>query len=385
MKKKKKVIQTLSFLGILCLSILLGYFAGKFGLKIAFQLPKLGILGLFLLIIPIVFFVIAFHEAGHAIAGIKVGFDFRMYVVGPFLWEKEQGKWKFKWNKNVNIAGGMVLCLPIGVAKLSKRFMVYAAGGPIASLVLSLFAGTFFYLLLPTDASGHTILRLFSYSCLMLSFFSILIFVVTTIPFHSGGFSSDGARVLRLIKGGEAAKLEILFLKIVTEITSGIRPSKLNKTDLESALTIALQLNAPFLVYIYGFLHQVSFDEGNIMDAEKYLQAYIEYANEIPEGIRNSVWLDAAFFYAYAKNDMDTATAYFIQFKPAAMIPKALILATEAVMHFRKNEIALGIEKRIAAEKELPNMIDKGGAIALSEKLLTFNSLSNSSTTVSME
>ncbi|MDP1842201.1 MAG: M50 family metallopeptidase [Sediminibacterium sp.] len=373
MKKKNNNIQILRFLGIMCLSILLGYFAGKFGFKLAFTLPKLGIIGLFLLIVPIVFFVIAFHEAGHAVAGIKVGFDFRMYVVGPFLWEREQGKWIFKWNKNVNIAGGMVLCLPVGVANLNKRFLVYAAGGPIASLILSFFSSILFYWLLPTDTAGHNILRLVSYSCLILSFFSFLIFVVTAIPFHSGGFSSDGARVLRLIKGGEAARLEILFLKIVTEVTSGIRPSKLNKNDLEAALAIALELNAPFLVYIYGFLHQVTFDEGNIVDAEKYLQAYIEHANDIPEGIRNSVWLDAAFFYAFAKQDMENATAYFNQFKPAAMIPKAQILATEAVLYFHKNEFELFIEKRIAAEKELPNMIDKGGAIALREKLYSIN------------
>jgi len=35
-----------------------------------------------------------------------------MYVIGPFLWAKEQNNWLFKWNKNVNTAGGLVICLP---------------------------------------------------------------------------------------------------------------------------------------------------------------------------------------------------------------------------------------------------------------------------------
>jgi hypothetical protein len=38
-----------------------------------------------------------------------MNFDFRMYVVGPLLWDKEEKGWRFKWNKIVNTFGGFVI------------------------------------------------------------------------------------------------------------------------------------------------------------------------------------------------------------------------------------------------------------------------------------
>jgi len=66
--------------------------------------------------------VIAVHEMGHAIAGIAVKFDFKTYVVGPFMWEKDEIGWRFKWNRNVNTAGGLVICMPIGTENYPNDF-----------------------------------------------------------------------------------------------------------------------------------------------------------------------------------------------------------------------------------------------------------------------
>jgi uncharacterized membrane protein len=84
--------------------------------------------------VPLFFIVIGVHAAGHAVAGVWVNFDFKMYVVGPFMWEKELTGWKFKWNKNVNTFGGMAICLPVRTENLPIRFSIYAPSGPIASL-----------------------------------------------------------------------------------------------------------------------------------------------------------------------------------------------------------------------------------------------------------
>src|SRR4051812_48314348 len=93
----------------------------------------------------IIFFFSAFFFAGGlsktrpAIAGTLVKFDFRMYVVGPFMWDKEESGWTFKWNKNVNLSGGLVICLPTSSEELARRFSIYALGGPLASLVFTAF------------------------------------------------------------------------------------------------------------------------------------------------------------------------------------------------------------------------------------------------------
>lgn len=199
--------------------------------------------------------------------------------------------------------------------------------------------------------------------------FSTLIFLVTAIPLHMGGFYTDGARIMRLQRGGDVARFEILTLKIITSASSGVRPKLLNMAEIEEAQALATKLNEPFGVYLLSFLHQAAFDQGDLEKAEKHLQDYIEAAEQIPEGIRNLVWLDAAFFYAYGKKDLAQAEYFWSKFKPSALIPQAQILATEAVIHVLKQDFDKAGAAIAAAKLALPNMLDKGAALVLAERL----------------
>lgn len=376
MNKKSKLPKRLRFLLLLVFGGGMGYLVGRMlAVPSTNTIPPGMKLGMMALLIPAFLIVIAWHEAGHAVAGIKVGFDFQLYVVGPFMWEKDRSGWHFKWNKNVNTAGGLVLCLPVGAANLSRRFTMYAAGGPLASLLLTLLSWGLYVIFFQDNPASHPGVELAGTLLLFTALLSLLIFFVTAIPFHAGGFYSDGARVLRLLKGGDAAKFDILMLKIVTESTGGVRPKLLNLAEIAEAQTIAKRLNEPFGVYFHHFLHQAAFDGGDLDEAEKHLLDYIEEADKIPEGIRNGVWLDAAFFYAYAKKDLPTASRFWAQFKPTAMIPKAQILATEAALCAVKNEPEKMLSTIDAAMRALPDMMDKGMATALAEKLSLLKAL----------
>jgi Peptidase family M50 len=366
MATKSKKSRTIGFVIMILVSGLFGFLIGKFGFEAGKNMPD-GVVPLIAFsFIPVFFLVIGFHEAGHAVAGVWQKFDFRMYVVGPFMWDREQDSWKFKWNKNVNTAGGMVICMPTGTENLKNRFSIYAAGGPIASLIL---AGLcyLFYALLPN--ASH-----FGLLFLLIAFFSLLIFAVTIIPLHLGGFTSDGGRILNLQRGGEASRFEILLLSIISKSTGGVRPSLLDWNELEEAYELAQKLKVPFGVYIHGLFHQAAWDRGDIDLAEKHLLNYISEIENIPEGIRNVVWLDAAFFYAFAKHDLPNTLNYWNRFKPSAIIPRAQILATEAAISRLKSENEAVLIKTKSALKELPNMLDKGVAISLREKLIQLQS-----------
>lgn len=369
-KKKNKLRKALGFLVLMMVGAGVGYIAGKMGFSAATNISKVTCITLAILFIPTFFIVIGIHEGGHALAGVWVNFDFRMFVVGPFMWTKEQTGWQFKWNKNVNIAGGLVICLPSGTENLSKRFSTYAAGGPIASLLLAVLAYGLFFLISMADIASQVGLQIFAYFFLVMSFLSFIIFIITSIPMHISGFSSDGARVVRLLKGGETARFEILILKIISGSTSGLRPKLLDTNELMEAQNLANKLNAPFGVYIHSFFHQAAFDRGDIEKAENHLLDYINEADRIPEGLRNAVWLDAAFYYAFAKKDINEAEKYWNQFKPTAMISKAQVFATEAAISALKNEKDIVYSKIEAGLNEIPNMIDKGVGLALQEKLL---------------
>ncbi len=373
MSNNKNIKKVLPILLLGLLGAVVGYMIGnvaKDNNSLPASLSPIELIALIIAILPTFIFVIAVHEAGHAIAGILLNFDFRFFVAGPFIFEKENENWHFKWNKNMNLAGGLVLCLPKDSLNLSKRFVLFAAGGPIASLILSLFFYFIYWLVNTINVSDslwhHSMNALF----IMIAALSAIIFVVTSIPLHYSGFYTDGARILRLLRGDETSKLEVLMLKIIANNTSGTRPKNYNWLELEEAHAIAHKIGDPFSVYFHGFFHHAAFDMGELDKAEHHLKNYIGEIEKIAEDFRSSIWLDASFFYAYAKNDLSKAELYFGKYKPSLMLPKAQLYAAEAMILKLKNQSEAMKNKIDEAVKELPNMIDKGLAISLKERLL---------------
>ena len=371
MKQKKQTQKVIGLIIFTLIGAAVGYDIGKMAATgtSSSDVPawvKISTLGL---LIPAFLVAIGIHEGGHAVAGVNVGFDFKMYVVGPFMWEKDTTGWHFKWNKNVNTAGGLVMCLPTDTVDLPRRFSIFAAGGPVASLLLAVLAYGIYAFGFKESTEVDFIKELVGSFFLFTAFLSMFFFFITSIPMHVGGFYTDGARIIRLLRGGDRAQFDSFILKIFTQSSGGVRPKLLNVNEIEETLAIGQRINEPFTVYLHSYLYQVALDKGDNEKAEKHLLDYIGEAESIPEGIRNSVWLEAAFFYAYSKKDLAEAEKFWQQFKPAAMISKAQISATEAAIEILRNNKDVALSKIEAAEKEIPNMIDKGVGIALKEKL----------------
>lgn len=368
MEKKRKSIQWVVVL-LALVGGAVGYVGAQVGLQAAKDLPPAVPLALLALLVPSFFFVIALHEAGHAWMGLRVDFDFRFYVVGPFMWEKENGEWKFKWNKNMNLSGGMVLCLPTDSHNLSKRFALYAAGGPLASV---LFAGIFLglYAILNAVHAPTVLLQLATAWMWVLFLLSMVIFVLTAIPFHVNGFSSDGARVFRLYRGGDTAAVEVMLLKVIASSCSGVRPSDLKRNELEAALALAEKINAPMGLYFHYYLFYQAFDTQQVDLAEEQLTLYLNKADNIPAGLRSGILLDAAFFYAVGRKDAEKATHYFVQFKPTALVAKSTILAVEASLAMLKNEREEAGRLIDKAFEEMPKSLDRGITLFMKEKLV---------------
>ncbi|NBW35515.1 MAG: hypothetical protein EBR30_10950 [Cytophagia bacterium] len=345
-----------------------GFFLARMGMETAQTTPMPVVIAMVILFVPTFFFVVAVHEAGHAIAGIQMNFDFRTYVVGPFLWNKEPEGWKFKWNKNVNTSGGLVICLPKGSDDLTKRFSVFAAGGPLASLLLAIVALAL-HLLMKSATPLPLALHILSSLLSLMAFLSTAIFAVTIIPLQSGGFSSDGARIFRFMRGGDTARFEVLLLKTISEGMGGLRPLQFNAQELEEAKQLAEKLDAPMGLYIDYFLYQQAADKGDLVKAEEHLKTYLAQIEAIPEGLRGSVWIDAAFFYAYYKKDLATAESFYQQYKPSPLMGLMSLHAAAAAIAFLKEDW-VEVNKQVeVALREMPKMMDQGMALVLQEKL----------------
>ncbi len=377
-KKTNSLAKILFFLFFMIVAGAIGYFVGKYVVKNASAVPASVLIAIAVFFIPAFFIVIGVHELGHVTAGLLMKFEFKSITVGPFMWEKQQHGIKFRWNKNVNTSGGLALCLPVGAENLSKRFAVYAAGGPLASIVLAIVTFLLSRLAVGGATDGNTATLVMQWLLMEICLLSAIIAVATLIPIHTGGFSSDGARIFNLLKGGDVTRFELLILKLMSAATSGLRPALYNIDDLHEARQLAVKLNAPFGVYLHSFFHQAAFDNGELDAAEIHLKDYIEEADAIPNGVRGMVWLDAAFFYAYAKKDLAQAQQYYEMFKPAALIPKAQVSATEAAISILKNDMEQAVLAITAAQTALPDMIDRGNAVALKDKLLIMKNATSS-------
>ena len=368
-KKTTSFPKILLFIFFMIVGGAVGYFVGKYVMKNSAALPASVLVAIAVFFVPAFLIVIGFHESGHVIAGILMKFEFKSITVGPFMWEKQQRGIAFRWNKNVNTSGGLALCLPVGGENLKRRFAVYAAGGPLASIVLEIVMYLLSRIVPGIATEGNTLALIVKWLLMEIALLSALIAIATLIPIHTGGFSSDGARIINLLKGGDVSRFELLILKLMTATTGGVRPSLYSMNDLHEARQLAVQLNAPFGVYLHSFFHQAAFDKGEWDTAEVHLRDYIADADAIPDGVRGMVWLDAAFFYAYAKKDLVQAQHYFEMFQLAALIPAAQISATEAAISILKKDIQAANAAIENARIALPDMIDQGNAIALAEKL----------------
>jgi hypothetical protein len=353
-KKKKIIISVvLSLLGGV-----FGFLIAYLGFKSADQYPGNITLALFVAIIPLYFIVIALHEAGHALAGVWVGFDFKFYVVGPFMWEKVDAKWKFSWNKNVNTAGGLVLCLPKDDHNLRSRFAWFASGGPLASFLTGLLF-LVLYSVIKNYSTTHS-LQFVQGVLGLATLLSFFIFLVTALPFHAGGFSSDGARCIRLLSGGTKADFEVLLLKIISNSSSGALPDTLSEKELQNALALGYEVKSPTAFYLNLYLYYHCWSVNKIEEAEVYLLKYISCADEVPEGIRNGVWLEGVIFYGLVKPDTEKAIAYWNKYKPAALIAKVLALGAEATILKLQNKSEASEQKFKEAIASQYQAIDKG-------------------------
>jgi hypothetical protein len=370
MKKKKNSGSKIRAIVImLVIGAIFGYLGVNVGKQIASaSLSNLALVVICVAILPVFFFVIGFHEAGHAWVGRLVGFDFRMYVVGPFLWEKSSVGWKFKWNRNLNVAGGMVVCIPTDDYNLLKRFSWYAAGGPLASIVLVLIAAVG-YKALSAFINIGTTGEVITYLLLLVGILSAFIFIATIIPVRVGGFSSDGLRILTMLRGGDHAKLEAIMLKTVGASMAGLKPANYNIIELKDALGLAQKLDAPLGLYINYFCYQAYMDLNQNDTAEEHLNFYMLQVDNLPESLQGSVWLEAAYFYAVMRRDLQKAETYFSKYAPSPLIPLAQVYATQSAIAQLKQQPEEALRFANMARKEISNMMDQGVARAIESRL----------------
>jgi hypothetical protein len=236
------------------------------------------------------------HELGHTLTGVLLGMKLRMFLAGPFLFQKQEGKWEFKFELGgiLGDTGGT------GVVPTSPNHPLWhdvcvTLAGPLTNLVLGLAA-----LGIAFAAEPESSLQLAGFTALF-GAFNLVTFVTNLIPLRVGTHYSDGARIYQLISRGPWADFHRVVWSVGSSVVTPLRP---RDWDLE-AMTRAsngIRTGAHGLI-LRLWIHTYHMDWGRFEEARIALNDAEHVYHESASDIRVELYTIFVFGAAYATRD----------------------------------------------------------------------------------
>jgi len=290
---------------------------------------------------------ILIHELGHVVGGLLMGNTFSFMTVGPFQWIKEDGRLQFQWNSDMSTFGGLALTLPNKVEGFKKRRLIVIGGGPLASLLL--FAVAWWISL--SVPEGYRLGNLFFK---ILSFFSLLIFVVTIIPAKVGGFMTDGMQLLRTLKNDASAKKYADFMQLFALNQQGVRPNQFPATLIEEHTTEELKDSLDL-----GFTHfqfQTHLSNNDIPKAEQLLDRIYNHLDIYPKTFQVDVLAEMLFFNTIINPNKEKSDLLLEEIgediPKTSVFMKNLLAGTKAILSGDKKLAKVEFEKVLQSSKK---------------------------------
>lgn len=302
--------------------------------------------------------VIAFHELGHLLAGLVQGFRMALYTAGLLGARGTENGVQFFFNRQFNLMGGLAATFPERLESgpdLRRKFVRIVASGPLASLLLSLLAWLGFFLVLQNTGTGTTLAtRAALIFLLFTGAVSGVIFLITMIPTQSGGFMSDGARLMSLLSGGEKSRYEEASLSFTALMGAGKLPGEYPTDMLERLLTRTpdsmLGLNGHYV----AFTHYL--DRMEVEKASPLARIVLDNISAVPKAFQAYYLKEIVFFYAFVVWNADEAFACWSETqKQAERNPDAALYRTKAALALLDGEVA---EAEAFAQKGLEKISD---------------------------
>ena len=350
--------KLLSIVLFAMLGMVAGFFIGK-GLK---TLPELtskvdALLWWDLLLLPLSFLlVLAVHEAGHLLGGLRKGMRFLLYIVGPFQLTRTTSGIRFNWIFNLGTFGGLAAATPDPDQPIRPQFLSLIAGGPLASLVLAVL-GFALFLLVDDRVGAHA---------MIIALFSALIFIVTAFPMRAGGFMSDGMQFIEVLRGGDAVLERQQLTGLMAQSMAGIRPRDWKAEWLEPAAQagsgepmrrVAIRMMALLMAE----------DRGQTATADAHADWLAEHTDDYPQGFRQSLTLELCL-HALSRGNATAAKMWMAQSK-GGVVDKARRALAEAEIAFEDGDKSLALGKELEARSQLKHGMDAGLSLLTAERL----------------
>jgi hypothetical protein len=320
--------------------------------------------GLALACIMALHLILLAHELGHLLGGRLVGFRAFLLIVGPVRLERSGDGWRLHRNRSAALWGGLAGSAATDARDLRRRMAVMVAGGPAASLLVGSAALVSYWAFHPVqlDAASPYWRVALAFALVSGGVASISIAVATLIPLRTSGFLSDGARLLRLARGGADAARDAAVQTLIGKSLAGVRPRDWPLELLQEAC--APQSDPAVEFTGWQLAQSYAADAGHAVDARRWLQLLLAHIDRLPPTLHAGLLLDAARQFALS-GDTAEATALIARAKrPVIGAAWARPLADAAVLssegrHAESLALLPDIRTALAAS------IDRGGSIAL--------------------
>ena len=231
------------------------------------------------------------HEVGHLFGGRLVGFRAFLLIVGPLRLERSESGWTMHLNTSLALSGGLAGSAAIDARDLKRRTAVMVAGGPVASVTLAL--GAWLALrafdLVPFDANASFASFVTFFTLQMIAGASAVIALATLIPMTTSGFLSDGARLLRLWRGGPVAERDSAIQAIMGSSLSGVRPRDWDPALIGAACALRDASMFEFIAQQFAQMHAA--DRGDIAHSLDQLRQLLQHVERVPKMMRPGIHL----------------------------------------------------------------------------------------------
>jgi hypothetical protein len=295
------------------------------------------------------------HETGHAYTGWALGMRIRAFIVGPFQFRIQQGRWGFKFDiKKLWSGGGATGVVPTDPRQPISNEVWMIAAGPLVNLATGLMALCVASLEEPdSPAQFHGLMALFA-------MYSFLAFAMNLVPVRTKESYSDGAQLYQLLAGGPFADLHRANALVGSSLVTGLRPKDYDMELIERAATGAAQGVRLLLMRLHAYNHFL--DHGRIAEALNAMSeaeaVYSEYAELVPGGILPTF----IFGNAFVRQDAVAARTWWerMQAKKSVPVDSDYWLACSALNFAEGNLIAA--DEAWSRGNELAQKLPKAGA-----------------------
>lgn len=274
----------------------------------------------------------AVHEAGHLATARMARLRFRELVVGPLTVTQTGDGLRLGIQRTLGLFSGRVTCIPEtsqSPATLNRPLLLFATGGPLASILLAA-AGLLLFRLLgdaPTNAAPAWPVEF----ALLVGIISFFFFLGAMRPgTYTSGLPADGSRIMTLWRGGPAANRWCALVALQGANQTGQRPRDWPSVVVEQALEPDNGSFDDLAAQLLGYYWAMDTDQteraGNLVKAA--WESPIAWSS----GARSQMALELAFWEAFA-NDKPAAAREWLAFIRRPHRASALFNRTMAAIY----------------------------------------------------